>query len=80
MNYSPPSLGTALLCGAVGVFFIFGGVKAVIKREAEGGRRHSSHHIIVRGKNAITMGIGLILFGLYWVTLGVLDLLKLRQS
>jgi hypothetical protein len=77
---SPPNVPFALLSCVLGVFFIVHGIKAIIRRETKARMGRSGPYQVISGKYAIQMGMGIIMFGLFWLALGIVTLAYLYRS
>ncbi|HXC17303.1 MAG TPA: hypothetical protein VNV60_07685 [Holophagaceae bacterium] len=76
LSVDPGSIAGVLLFSAVGIGFAIEGATAIIKREITAGRKKSPHHIVIYGKKAVLMGLGVMLFGLYFSIQGILITVK----
>ncbi len=64
-----------LLGAAMGLYLAFVGVRVVVRRETKIGPKGGPYNT-VSGKEAISVGIGFILFGLFFVTSGIYAFLR----
>jgi tellurite resistance protein TehA-like permease len=74
-SHSGPDPVFPLLGAAMGLYLAFVGVRVVIRRETKIGPKGGPYNTVY-GKEAISVGIGFILFGLFFVVFGILAFLR----
>ena len=77
--HSEPSIGGALIACVGGFFAVRFGVQTIRKGEITAGPKRGPYQTI-RGKHAIQMGLGIVLFGLFFLVPGIwIFIEQLRQ-
>jgi hypothetical protein len=64
-----------LIAGAMGTALAFFGVKIIVKRETKAGPKGGPYQVY-RGKDAVLMGLGLLLIGFIIFVVGIFEFTK----